>query len=220
MATVSAPPEPGTLADLLARLGDVPAQRVRLGSGPYGRATEADVLALRRAPERRLFELVDGVLVEKAMGYRESLLAIFLGGVLNDFVLARNLGLVTGADGMMRLFPGLIRIPDVAFAAWERFPNRQVPKEPIPDLSPDLAVEILSRSNTEKEMALKRKDYFESGSRLVWIIDPADRTAHVYTAIDQSIALDESGTLDGADVLPGFSLSLRDLFAMLDRHGD
>jgi Uma2 family endonuclease len=207
-----------TVADLLERLGNVPPERVLLRPSP-GFATEADLIAVN-GDRSRLCELVDGVLVEKAMGYLESLLAIFLGGVLNDFVMSRNLGLVSGPDGLMRLFPGLVRIPDVAFAGWDRFPNRCVPREPIPDLTPDLAIEILSQSNTNKEMARKRQDYFTAGVRLVWIIDPSARTVHVFNAPDQFIALDASGTLDGGDVLPGFSIALLELFSILDRHGD
>jgi Uma2 family endonuclease len=206
------------VADLLERLGNVPPERVLLSPSP-GHATEADLIAAN-SDRSRLCELVDGVLVEKAMGYLESLLAIFIGGALNDFVLPRNLGLVSGPDGLMRLFPGLVRIPDVAYACWERFPDRCVPREPIPDLAPDLAIEILSQSNTSKEMARKRLDYFTAGVRLVWIIDPSQRTAHVFNAPEQFVSFDASGTLDGGNVLPGFFIALVELFSILDRHGE
>jgi Uma2 family endonuclease len=208
-----------TLADLLKRLGGIPLDRV-LFHPPPGTATEADVIAASLLPRKRLCELIDGVLVEKAMGYRESLLAGLLLTFLNEFVLPRNLGLVSGADGMMRVFPGLVYIPDVAFASWDRFPNRRVPDDPIPDLAPDLAVEVLSKSNTAKEMVRKRRDYFAAGVRLVWIIDPRKRTMKVYTSPNRHITLDESETLDGGDVLPGYVLPLRQFFSMLDRHGD
>ena len=62
------------------------------------------------------------------MGYRESLFALFLARILLDFVEPRNLGLVSGADGTMKLFGGLVRIPDVAFASWDRFPGRGFPR--------------------------------------------------------------------------------------------
>src|SRR5260221_7161041 len=100
-----------TLADLLEQLG-VTADRVRVRPPP-GTATDKDVLDIQ-AREGRLFELVDGVLVEKAMGFRESCLAGALLEMLRVFVRLRNLGLVTGADGTMRLAPRLVRIPDVA----------------------------------------------------------------------------------------------------------
>jgi Uma2 family endonuclease len=120
-----------TLADLLEHLGGISPNRVRFRPAP-GTATEKDVLAIHDR-EGRLYELVDGVLVEKAVGLRESLLAIALASILRSFVRPRNLGLVTGADGMMRLFPSLVRIPDAAFISWDRLPNRRVPTEPIPD---------------------------------------------------------------------------------------
>jgi hypothetical protein len=93
-ATISTPPE--TVGELLERLGDIPAHRVRLTPAP-GTATESDVLAIHTR-ERRLYELVDGVLVEKGTGYSESMLAVALGANLRGSVLPRNLGLVTGAD--------------------------------------------------------------------------------------------------------------------------
>jgi Uma2 family endonuclease len=206
-----------TLADLLDRLGRVPLERIRFHPPP-GTATERDVLEIA-AREDRLCELVDGVLVEKPMGYGESILALFLGHMLRNFVVPRNLGHVTGEQGMLRLFPGLVRIPDVAFASWDRFPQRRWTGEPIPDLVPDLAVEVLSESNTPAEMSIKVGEYFSAGVRLVWLVHPSSRTATVFTAADDSVALHEQDTLDGAAVLPGFTLSLRELFAELDRHG-
>src|SRR5881227_2325598 len=93
-----------TVADLLERLGDVPTHRIRLDPPP-GTATEADIFAVRRR-EDRLCELVDGVLVEKATGFRKSILAGALSALLRAFVIPRNLGIVTGPGGTMRLFPG------------------------------------------------------------------------------------------------------------------
>ena len=105
-----------------------------------------------------------------------------------------------------------MRIPDVCFISWDRFPNRQLPPEPIPDLAPDLAIELLSKSNTEPEMQRKLRDYFAAGVRLVWYIDPrAARPA--YTAEDRFVEVSESQSLSGGDVLPGFELPLNELFA-------
>jgi Uma2 family endonuclease len=150
------------------------------------------------------------------MGFRESLLAGALIEVLRDFVKPRRLGVVTGEAGMVRLASGLVRIPDVAFVSWERLPGRRIPREPIPNLSPDLIVEVLSVSNTSEEMARKRQEYFAAGVRLVWIVDPEARTLAVYTEPAQSTVLQEDQTLEGGLVLPGFTLPLRALFAELD----
>lgn len=206
-----------TLADLLNRLGQVPLERIRF-QPPPGTATEHDVLEIA-AREHRLCELVDGVLVEKPMGYEESILATYIASMLGNFVRSGNLGQVSGEAGMVRLFPGLIRIPDVAFASWDRFPQRRLTGEPIPDLAPDLAVEVLSRSNTAAEMAIKVDEYFTAGVRQVWLVDPKARTVTVFAAADDSITLSEQDYLDGGSVLSGFTLSLRTLFGELDRHG-
>jgi Uma2 family endonuclease len=207
-----------TLADLLERLGDIPLNRIRLRPAP-GAATEADVIALENQ-ENRLCELVEGVLVEKVMGFQEACLAGVLLAVLRDFVVPRNLGLVSGADGMMRLLPGLIRIPDVAFVSWDRLPGRRMPTDAVPGIAPDLAVEVLSPGNTDAEMARKRHDYFAAGVRLVWQVDHRDRSVTVYSTENSKRHVGGNESLDGGDVLPGFSVTLHSLFAELDRQGN
>lgn len=207
-----------TLADLLIQLGDISPERVRFRPLP-GTATEQDVLDVQ-AHEGRLCELVDGVLVEKGVGFRESFLAMVLSTVLWDFVKSRHLGLVTGADGMMRLVSGLVRIPDAAFMSWDRLPGRRMPSDPIPNVAPDLVVEVLSESNTAAEMARKRQEYFSAGVRLAWFVDPVTRTVDVYTAVDQSTVLQAEDTLEGGAVLPGFTLWLREFFDQLDHQGN
>ena len=206
-----------TAADLLESLGGIGPERVRMNPMP-GLATEVDLIAAN-ARKRGVCELVDGVLVEKAMGYAESMLALVLAGYLRAFIVARNLGLVGGADGMMRLFPGLVRVPDLAFVSWNRVPDRKIPTAPIAEFVPDLAVEVLSPANTKAEMARKRREYFDAGVRLVWEVDPRSRTVIAYDAAGRSTLLDRTQTLDGGEVLPGFALSLADLFAELDRSG-
>jgi Uma2 family endonuclease len=203
-----------TIADLLRRLGDIPPNRVLFDPVP-GTATVADLLR----PENRRCELIDGTLVEKAMGFRESLLAAYLSTLLGPAVRGQNLGILTGADGTYEMLSGLVRLPDVAYVSWDRLPNRRVPDEPVPNVVPDLAVEVLGENNTLGEMARKRDEYFRAGVRLVWEIDPRARTVRVYTAPNQVQDLTANDTLAGGAVLPGFSLPLAQLFAELDRHG-
>lgn len=195
-----------TVADLLERLGGIPARRVRLRPTP-GTATEQDVIEIQDR-EDRLCELVDGVLVEKVMGFQESIEALLLASSLMNYLRAHDLGKVTGADGMMKLFPGLVRIPDVAFISWERYPKGKRRRGEVPAVVPDLAVEILSKGNTRKEMARKLTEYFRAGVRLVWYVDPKTRTAKVYTSPSQFVVLGEDDSLDGGDVLPGFRLPI------------
>jgi len=87
----------------------------------------------------------------------------------------------------------------------------------FPISAPDLAVEVLSPSNSEKEMQRKLREYFAAGVRLVWCIDPRKRTASVYTAPESVTVLNENATFDGGDVLPGFRLSLKELLDRAER---
>jgi len=205
-------PEEGTLAELLHRLGDVPLERIRLPPAP-GTARERHVLDALEAIDKRLYELVDGVLVEKAMGTKEALLAGIILHWMWNFLDKEPLGKAFGADGAMRLMPGLVRIPDVSFVSDERLHGKALRRGRIAGLVPDLAVEVLSESNTKGEMRRKLRDYFISGVRLVWFVDPKTETAEVYTAPDQKKRVGKRGVLDGEDILPGFTLSLPELFA-------
>lgn len=211
-------PHASTIADLLDRLDGIPAERIRLYPYP-GTATVDDVVSIE-AEENRLYELIDGVLVEKPMGMRESVLALKLGALLLAFVEPRNLGVVAGPDGMMQLKLALVRMPDVAFIGWNRFAGGRLPSEAAPLIAPDLAVEILSPSNTKREMARKLREYFESGALLVWYIDPDPRTVAIYVSPDDPILLTENDVINGGAALPGFTLPLRELFAVLDATRD
>jgi Uma2 family endonuclease len=118
------------------------------------------------------------------------------------------------------LWAGRVRIPDVAFFSWKRLPGRRPPTEPIPTLAPDLAIEILSPSNTHAEMLQKREDYFAAGVGLVWEVDPRGRTISVYDSpASPSRICPQNEVLDAGDILPGFTLSLAELFAELSREG-
>ena len=203
-----APPTIKTLADLRRRLGGIPLDRIWFRPAP-GTAIEKDVIEAE-VRENRLCELVDGTLVEKAVGFEESRLAIELAYLVKSYLRQNDLGLCVGADGMMRIAPGLVRIPDLSFINWESLPGRESPTDPIPDLAPDLAVEILSEGNTKSEMARKVREYFEAGVSLVWLIDPKKRTARVYSSPEKSVLVRADQCLDGGDVLPGFVLPLGD----------
>jgi Uma2 family endonuclease len=201
-----------TAADLVERFGAIPLSRVHQNPAP-GTATEQDVIEISEH-EDRLCELIDGTLVEKTVGLYESYLAVLLIELLSSYVRKHKLGIVLGEAGMMRLAPGLVRIPDVSFVSSHRLPDGRVPRESIPDLVPDLAVEVISRHNTRKEMERKLQDYFTAGVQLVWYVYHSPRReVRVYVSPTEYSTVDESGTLDGGAVLPGFTLALKDLFA-------
>ena len=217
-ATIRKPPRKvWTVADLYRRFGPIPFERIRQDPPP-GCGTVDDVVRLNDH-EDRLYELVDGILVRKTMGLEESYIAVKIGILLSNFVEPRELGWVVGEGGMIRLDINLVRIPDVSFISWERVPGGEVPKKPVPLLVPELVVEVISRGNTPKEMDEKLREYFEKGVRLVWFVRPRSRVVDVCTAPDQFTRLTVSATLDGGDVLPGFSVQVGELFRLPKRPG-
>ena len=201
-----------TFADLHRRLGEVPLDRIRMKPAP-GTATEEDLL---RAPKPTC-ELIDGVLVEKAMGFKESLLALYIARLIGNHADDNDLGVVAGADGPYRLQVGLVRLPDVSFIPWSRIPNDELPDDAISQVIPTLAIEVLSKSNTKAEIDRKLRDFFAAGVKLAWVIEPKTRTAKVHTTATKFRELGPDGVLDGGKVLPGFELPLADLFAATKR---
>lgn len=172
-------PRNWTLADLRRRLWGIPLERVRLFPPP-GYATEEDVLETE-AHEDRLCELEDGILVEKPTGWYESILAGIILTELRIYLRTHDVGQALGADGSLGILPDKVKIPDVCFISWKRFPKARLPRRPIPKLVPDFVVEVLSESNTAEEMTDKLEKYFQAGVRLIWYIDPESRSAKMYT---------------------------------------
>jgi Uma2 family endonuclease len=204
-----------TFGEVLEALGGISPDRVRL-KPRFGTATEADLEAVNNEG-RGIYERIDGVLVSKPLGKLESILAGALIAILRAFVMPRRLGIVTAPDGPMRLAPTTTRFPDVAFISWDSIPAGPLSERLLADVVPDLAIEVLSPSNTRAEMARKRRESFAAGVKLVWEFNPADRTVAVFVGPEHPIVLDATQTLDGGDVLPGFALPLAELFGELER---
>lgn len=203
-----------TWSDFLEDLGQIPAERVLREPQP-GRATLENLISVNSAGSQ--CELVDGTLVEKAMGWQESLIAMCLGSLLREFVISAKLGVVTGADGFVRLFPDLVRSPDVAYFSWQRLPDGRIPETPIPQIVPDLAVEVISTGNTRSEMARKCREYFRAGVSEVWMVDTRERTVAVYSSVTEYRIFNEDQIVSGGELLSGLEISLAELFGELDR---
>ncbi|TWT88028.1 Uma2 family endonuclease [Neorhodopirellula pilleata] len=203
-----------TFAERLVELGGVDPARVRLTPAP-GTSTLEDLIKVNHH-EDTLCELVDRTLVEKAMSYEASVVAMTIARILGTFVSFQRLGIVSGPDGMFRLLPGNVRGPDVGYVSRLRFPEGRFPTAAYPSISPDLAVEVLSPGNTKAEMTRKRIEYFHSGVKLVWIVDCRDRSVAVYTAPDEVVVLNEGDTIDGGEVLPEFSVCVAEFFSDLE----
>jgi Uma2 family endonuclease len=175
---------------------------------------------MRMPDDGKRYELVQGELVEMPPPNRgHALLSARLLIAIGSFAQAHDLGEVTGADGAFWLHTdpetGLetVRVPDVAFTT-------KVRKSTAPDKiyrgAPDLAVEVISPSETFTMIRRKLRDYFAYGVRRVWLVYPDARSIEVYrNAEDEPVILDVEGTLEGGDLLPGFSLKVKEVFAVL-----
>lgn len=173
-------------------------------------ATELPMEALAR--ER--YEIVNGQVVElEPMGVYESGLATVLSALMYNFANANRLGKV--ATETLFLLPGghLQRRPDIAFVSKERWPiGKRFPKAAAWGVVPDLAVEVVSPSNTLDLILEKMREYFQAGVRQVWMVVPTSEQIYVYDAIDKIRVLNRTDTLEGDPALPGFRMPLTALF--------
>jgi len=203
-------------AELHERLGGVPLDRIGMDPPP-GTATEADLLRHLDGEPKRIFELIDGTLVEKAVGAHESLLASSIIQRIRNFIEPIDLGFVTGADGPYRMLRGNVRYPDVSYVPWSAVPDGELPDEAIWSIVPALAIEVLSRSNTKREIARKIDELFQAGTQLVWVIEPETRDGVAYETDGTKTNIGPHEAFDGGTVLPGFRLHLAEVFATLKK---
>jgi Uma2 family endonuclease len=194
-------------------IGDVPLHRV-VFDPPPGTATPADLLRLLEREDRPC-ELIDGTLVEKPVGNWESFLAARIIILLGSFVTRNKLGICSAPDGPVKTSPSRIRIPDVSFFSADQFPGRKIPRVPVMLFSPVLAIEVLSKSNTKREMQQKLKEYFAAETREVWLVDPKRLSIAIYERGDDKPVHVYNGneTLARRKLLPGFRLKLAELFS-------
>jgi len=161
------------------------------------------------------WELIDGEMVEMSPSADEpSSIGATITGMLWSFARPRRLGRVYNAEGGFVLFSDreTVLAPDVAFVRAERMPRGEARKH-FARLAPDLAVEVLSPSDRASEVLVKVQMYQESGVRLVWIVDPDLETVTVIAQGNPTIVLGSGDDLTGGDVLPGFSVSVAEIFA-------
>ena len=161
------------------------------------------------------YELVKGELVKMSpTGGKHGILTIRLGAALVQHVEANNLGEAFGAETgfILTTNPDTVRAPDAAFVSRERIPPGDFPEKFWPG-APDLAVEVISPSDTLYEVEEKIEEYLEAGVKLIWIVNPKKRTVTIYQPNVEPQTLTEADTLDGREVVPGFQYGLARLFA-------
>jgi Uma2 family endonuclease len=176
-----------------------------------------DLLELSQSPEysEMCLELSEGDLVIMTPAkMQHGVTAMELGWWVQAFVREHRLGYVTAAETGYILFKNpngrdTVRAPDVGFIAAGRLPEG-IPDSYVP-FAPDLAIEVVSPNDTADEVQKKVLEYLRYGTRMVWVAYPETRAVMVYTPTSVHL-VDEHGTLDGGDVLPGFTLEVSKVF--------
>ena len=159
-------------------------------------------------------ELIRGVFCETMSVVGEhGEIVMNLGGELRNFVRPRRLGRLTGSDAGVRLErnPDTVREPDIAYISAEKMPL-DVRATTYYEVVPDLVVEVASQSDTLQSINDKARMWLSYGVRMVWVAFPNSRSVDVYESEDKVFTLSEGDTLDGGEVLPGFSCAVSDVF--------
>jgi Uma2 family endonuclease len=139
----------------------------------------------------------------------KSLHSRIVNAVLDTLVATRAL---PGAGYILSRVPLTIRQPDISILSPERI--RATDPDSYFEGAPELAVEVVSPSDSAEDLDIKTKQYFQSGARQVWILYPKTQTVHVFSSGAAAVILDRDQTLEGGDLLPGFSVPVASLFAI------
>ena len=174
--------------------------------------TAEELLRFPRGKQR--LELVNGKLYEMALsGGRHGYISANICAILSSYVQSTDLGCVfaTGTGFTLQHNPDTVRAPDAAFVSQGRLPQEES-LDGYLELAPDLAVEVISPNDRPQEVREKVADWLNAGTRLVWVIYPSSRTVTVHRPPSSIEEMGGEDTLDGAEVIPGFSCVLGELF--------
>jgi len=177
--------------------------------------TDEEFMAL--PDDGNCYEIVNGELVNVGnSGMEHGNIGIFLGGLIEIFVRQHRLGVTCDSSTAFKLKAGNKRSPDVSFVGKERLIGLTRLPKGFFEGAPDLAVEIISPGNTFEEIHTKIEEYFESGTKLLWVIHPDEKFVLVYHSPQPDCLLKSNDILDGEDVILNFKVSVSELFRTLD----
>jgi Uma2 family endonuclease len=166
------------------------------------------------------YELVEGRLVRMPpTGGEHGGIAGTLIVALGAWVLPRHLGRVLAAETGFQLAPGTVLAPDLAYVRAANVPAPQSPdRQRFWPLAPDLIAEVASPGQTQSELDTKARAWLAAGVRLAWVVWPHTKQVDVWQPDAQgdsrlTVTLAPGDSLDGLDVLPGFTYPVADLFA-------
>jgi Uma2 family endonuclease len=174
-----------------------------------GSATIQDLLNTPK--DGRKYELVDGEILVSPAGMRHSEVALRIAGLIWEFLERNPIGKVYSSDVGIAFPNGNVRSPDVTYVSLAKLPGGRSP-DTFGEVIPDLAVEVLSPSDSLKELGRKIGEFLENGVPLVWLVDPARETVTVYRSLTQTEQFSASDVITAEPVLPGFSAEVRRFF--------
>lgn len=159
-------------------------------------------------------ELIRGEVIQVSRpNWEHGEIQLNVGMLIKAYLRTNPIGRVATDSGVITdRGPDTVRGPDVSFISKDRLPLGERMNR-FADQTPDLCVEVVSPSNTRRAMEEKIKEYFFTGAKVVWVIDPEERSVTVFTEPLEGKVLKGDKFLDGGAVLPGFSCKVSDLFA-------
>lgn len=176
--------------------------------------TEEKLLSL--PDDGNKYELVGGKLVMTPAGIEHERIGARLIGALERIVREKKLGIVCGSSAGYWMKGGNLRSPDISFIAKERLQGLKRAPKGFFSGSPDLAIEILSPSDTVESIHEKIVEYFENGTKLAWVVNPEEQIVLVYHSPQPDSLLRAGDSLDGESLIPGFSFPVSELFTELE----
>ncbi len=173
--------------------------------------TERELMSLPK--EGYKYELIQGELVMGPAGIEHEEIGANLLTALRKFVSERKLGIVCGSSAGYWMKSGNLRSPDVSFIRKERLQGYKRPPKGFFKGSPDIAIEILSPTDTVESLHGKIVEYFENDTKLAWVVNPEEQIVLVYHSPQPVKLLTKKDLLDGGEVLKGFFFPIAELFA-------
>ena len=170
---------------------------------------------LAKPPDGFVYELIKGELIKVSPppGHEHGLVAMNIAGPLFEYVKTNNLGNVYAAETgyLLEEDPDTVRGADVSFVSKKRL-EATSPVKGYWKGAPDLAVEVISPSDTVGRIEGKVAEWLESGTRLLWVVSPKMRTVTVFRSLTEIAVLTDKDRLEGGDVIPGFQVSVAEIF--------
>lgn len=188
---------------------------VPISSSASPRITPEEFLAL--PDDGRGFELVDGQLKERIVSAKSSRTGYEIGRRIGNFCEAGRPAWIFMADASFRCFPDdpdRFRRADIALIVRERMTPDEYESSGYIAICPDLVVEVVSPNDLYSDVTIKRNEWLAAGAKLVWIVDPDERSVTAYQSGKQPTLYQNGDTLPGEPVLPGFSVAIADLFRL------